>query len=94
MGANVLHLKDGTKDHFMGFLRQEFPHLVEGYKRLYPGAYAPADYVHAIKGVINGLRRRHAVGAPASLANDVEIEEPVETAPLGDTQPRFEWAEP
>ena len=25
MGANVLYLKDGTKDHFMGFLRKEFP---------------------------------------------------------------------
>ena len=100
MGANVLHLKDGTKDHFMGFLRQEFPHLVEGYERLYPGAYAPADYVHAIKDVINGLRRRHAVDARASratrasLADEVEIEEPVETAPLSETQPGFEWAEP
>ena len=100
MGANVLHLKDGTKDHFMGFLRQEFPHLVEGYERLYPGAYAPADYVHTIKDVINGLRRRHAVderasrATRASLADQVEIEEPVETAPLSETQPGFEWAEP
>ena len=48
--SNVLHLKDGTKDHFMGFLRQEFPHLVEGYERLYPGAYAPKDYVDDSQG--------------------------------------------
>ena len=29
LGANVLHLKGGTRDHFMGFLAREFPHLVE-----------------------------------------------------------------
>ena len=27
MGANVLYLKDGTKDHFMGFLRHSFPEM-------------------------------------------------------------------
>ena len=37
MGANVMYLKGGTRDHFMGFLAQEFPHMVEGYKRLYAG---------------------------------------------------------
>ena len=29
MGANVMYLKGGTKDHFMGFLAKEFPHMVE-----------------------------------------------------------------
>src|SRR6478752_6548212 len=28
LGANVLHLKGGTRDHFMGFLAREYPHLV------------------------------------------------------------------
>src|SRR5438309_857190 len=41
MGANVLYLKGGTKDHFMGFLAHAFPHMVESYQRLYAGAYAP-----------------------------------------------------
>src|SRR6188768_1549766 len=27
VGANVLYLKGGTKDHFMGFLRHEFPEM-------------------------------------------------------------------
>ena len=45
VGANVLYLKGGTRDHFMGFLAGEFPDLVDGYKRLYPGAYAPKAYV-------------------------------------------------
>ena len=42
MGTNLLHLKGGTKDHFMGFSRREFPEMVDGYRRLYPGAYAPS----------------------------------------------------
>jgi DNA repair photolyase len=28
MGANLMYLKGGTKDHFMGFLAKEFPHMV------------------------------------------------------------------
>jgi DNA repair photolyase len=42
-GANVMYLKGGTKDHFMGFLAREFPHMVTSYERLYAGAYASAD---------------------------------------------------
>ena len=30
MGANIMYLKGGTKDHFMGFLAKEFPRLVKG----------------------------------------------------------------
>jgi DNA repair photolyase len=62
MGANLLHLKGGTKDHFMGFLRREFPHLVEGYERLYPGAYAPSGYTKAVRALIQSLQDRYEVG--------------------------------
>ena len=50
MGANVMYLKGGTKDHFMGFLAAEFPDMVEKYGRLYAGAYASADYVKSVRG--------------------------------------------
>ena len=56
MGANLMYLKGGTKDHFMGFLARAFPHLVAGYSRLYAGAYARADYVNGVKGMISVLR--------------------------------------
>ncbi len=62
VGANVLYLKGGTKDHFMGFLRSEYPHLVEAYERLYPGAYAAQPYVHAVREAISVLRDRYDVG--------------------------------
>jgi DNA repair photolyase len=62
MGANVMYLKGGTKDHFMGFLASEFPEMVEKYGRLYAGAYASADYVKAIRAVIDAVQERHGLG--------------------------------
>ena len=59
MGANVMYLKGGTKDHFMGFLASAFPHLVEGYGRLYAGAYATPEYVSGVKGMISVLQNRY-----------------------------------
>ena len=61
MGTNLLHLKGGTKDHFMGFLEKEFPEMVERYRRLYPGAYAPPSYVTAVRDVVKALKARHHV---------------------------------
>ena len=66
MGANVLYLKGGTKDHFMGFLAREFPDMVDGYKRLYPGAYAPPAYVTATRQLIKALQERYDVGRRTS----------------------------
>jgi DNA repair photolyase len=61
MGANVMYLKEGTKDHFMGFLASEFPEMVTSYNRLYAGAYASADYVKAVRGMIDTLQKRYDV---------------------------------
>ena len=65
MGSNVLHLKGGTKDHFLGFLAREFPHMLEGYNRLYPRAYAPSSYVAAVRATIDGLQKRYEVNRRA-----------------------------
>jgi DNA repair photolyase len=61
MGANLMYLKGGTKDHFMGFLAKEFPQMVESYHRLYAGAYASPDYVKAVRGMIDTLQQRYDV---------------------------------
>lgn len=61
MGANLMYLKEGTRDHFMRFLSQEFPTLVDSYNRLYAGAYARSDYVKAVKGMIDVLQQRYDV---------------------------------
>ncbi len=62
MGANVMYLKEGTKDHFMGFVAKEFPHMVDSYNRLYAGAYARPDYVKAVRGLIDTLQARYDLG--------------------------------
>ena len=59
MGANLMYLKEGTRDHFMRFLSKEFPALVESYNRLYAGAYARTEYVKAVKGMIDVLQQRY-----------------------------------
>jgi DNA repair photolyase len=91
MGANVLYLKGGTKDHFFGFLEKEFPEMVDGYQRLYPGAYAPASYVTAVRQVINALQERHDVRRRATQV----APQPV-AAGHGEcesNQATFEWPE-
>jgi DNA repair photolyase len=61
VGANVLYLKGGTKDHFMGFLRHAYPEMAASYERLYPGAYASAEYVGAVRALIDMLQERYDV---------------------------------
>jgi DNA repair photolyase len=96
LGFNVMYLKGGTRDHFFAFLEQQFPAMVEGYRRLYPGAYAPAPYVATVRELLEGLRARHGLhggtrrGAAAPSARG-------ETTPLParpDTaQAAFDWAD-
>ena len=65
MGANLLYLKGGTKDHFMGFLAHAFPDMVDGYRRLYPGAYAPAEYAGTVRALIEMIQQKHDVNRRA-----------------------------
>ena len=89
MGANLLYLKGGTKDHFMGFLRQSFPEMAESYQRLYPGAYAAPEYVSTVRGLIEMLQERHALkGRARKMSAPRAAEEPPQEAP---EQNRFNW---
>ncbi|HEX6463084.1 MAG TPA: radical SAM protein [Vicinamibacterales bacterium] len=85
LGANVMYLKGGTKDHFMGFLAREFPHLVEGYGRLYAGAYAAPAYVEEVRGIIETFKMRHGMSGKNREFDDYEPDE--KTTP-GATEPR------
>ena len=63
IGAMVMHLEAGTRDHFMGFLSREYPHLVERYGRLYAGKYASPDYVKRVQHTVGLLRARFELPA-------------------------------
>src|SRR5687768_10839359 len=61
VGCNVMFLEGGTRDHFMRWLAQEFPGMVEGYTRLYAGKYAPSAYRKEVQNVVAGLRGKYGV---------------------------------
>src|SRR6185312_4203393 len=59
---NVLYLKPGTKEWFMPFLREAYPHLAERYAKYYRGAYAPKSYTQDVHRTIDALRREFGLG--------------------------------
>ncbi|HEY8173194.1 MAG TPA: radical SAM protein [Dehalococcoidia bacterium] len=56
---NVLYLKPGTKEWFMPFLREAYPHLSERYAKYYRGAYAPRSYTQDVHRTVEQLRRKY-----------------------------------
>jgi DNA repair photolyase len=88
VGAAVMHLTGGTKDHFMGFLEAEHPQMVEGYRRLYPGANASADYIKEVRRVIAGLKARYGLADRPSPPEAGESPGPDTAAP---EQAAFRW---
>jgi DNA repair photolyase len=62
VGCNVMFLEGGTRDHFLRWLSQEFPHLVDGYQRLYSRKYAPSDYRKDVFTLVEDLRKKYGIG--------------------------------
>ena len=61
--ANVLHLKPGTREHFLECLAEAWPELVPEYERLYGGrAYLPNAEVEPIRA--HGARARPRPSRP------------------------------
>src|SRR5262245_31602694 len=61
IGAMVMHLEGGTREHFMRFLAREFPALVDRYEQLYASKYAPKDYTGRVQDVIGLLKARYGL---------------------------------
>ena len=64
-GSNLAHLEAGVREHFLAFLSRRYPSLVDGYRRLYRGAYARPDYVAKVKAVVAQARRVYVFARPA-----------------------------
>ena len=94
MGVNVMYLKGGTKDHFMGFIAREFPHMAEGYQRLYAGAYAPTRYIAAVRHMVDALQQRYDVRRRVTkVPSEPREGEDVEAADAVEEQTTFRWGE-
>lgn len=62
---NILYLKPGTREWFMPFLREAYPHLSERYAAYYRGPYAPASYTLEVHRRIQTLRHAYGLGLPS-----------------------------
>jgi DNA repair photolyase len=89
-GSAVLHLKDGTRAHFLEYLSREFPALVAGYDRLYASrAYAPRAYAADVHAVVDLLQARH--GLPARAPAPAPDEDPAPRAQTVPTQGALDY---
>jgi len=92
VGANVMFLKEGTREHFLGFIRSRFPEMLEGFEQLYRGPYAPNGYTLAIRQMIATLQQRYDVKPRArSEPREFEADPEPETTNAACEQAAFDW---
>jgi DNA repair photolyase len=60
--ANLLHLRPGTREHFLEHLAQDWPEEAERYERLYArGAYLKKDVTAPVQAQVAELRRQFGI---------------------------------
>ena len=60
--ANLLYLKPGTREHFLGCLGRDWPELLPAYERLYAGrSYLRSDTSEPVRLAVRTLAREHGV---------------------------------
>lgn len=90
VGMNLMYLKGGTRDHFLGFIAAEFPGMLEGFERLYMGAYAPAAYAASVRGLLDVLQARYGIG-PRAPRHERPGRATADRADHTPTQAAFAW---
>jgi hypothetical protein len=65
-----MFLEGGTRDHFMKWLQQEYPQLMDGYEQLYVRKYAPASYRKDVSGLIGAFKKKYGVAGARFSSRD------------------------
>jgi hypothetical protein len=92
VGANLMYLKGGSRDHFLGFIAREFPHMTHGFEELYAGAYLPRDYAESVRGMVRALQQRYGIPPRAAqLRDDGRSRARVEEERAAPAQAALEW---
>lgn len=81
LGSNVLHIGPDVRQAFFGFLEREYPDLVDGYRRLYPGKYAARPYQARVQERVRAARAaagfddalRHRPAPPSEAAQQLAL---------------------
>ena len=55
----VLHLRPGVKEHYLSWLAEERPDLMELHARMYRRSYAPSSERARISDLVQDLLRKH-----------------------------------
>ena len=60
--ANLLHLRPGTREHFLDCLAEDYPEQLPAYERLYARrAYLKADETKPVRALVAELTRKHGI---------------------------------
>jgi DNA repair photolyase len=90
VGMNLMYLKGGTRDHFLGFIARAYPAMLEGFERLYVGAYVPSAYAASVRGMLDALQARYDLGPRGARQERTRAPQgaPTNATPV---QGAFEW---
>src|SRR5688572_3927034 len=94
VGCNTMFLEGGTRDHFMRWLEQEYPQLVDGYRTLYTRKYAPTSYRKEVGNVLGMLRKKYGVNGRDEDDDSAESKgkpQPEPDTTLSPDQPIFQF---
>jgi DNA repair photolyase len=86
VGYTVMHLQDGTRDHFMRFIEREFPSMRPRFERLYARKHAPDAYRQEVKAMVRVLQERYGLARPGAHTAKVEAVPAQEAEQVG-----FAW---
>jgi DNA repair photolyase len=59
--ANLLHLKPGTREHFLRALERDWPDELERYRTLYRTAYLPKEETEPVRAKVAALKRTYGI---------------------------------
>ncbi len=65
--SNVLHLRPGTREHFLEHLARDWPEELERYQQLYARPYLDRRRADSIRSAVETLRDRHGIADRRSL---------------------------
>jgi DNA repair photolyase len=92
VGCNVMHLKGGTRTHFMNFISREFPAMRPRFERLYATANAPVAYRKEAQAMVNVLQSRYGLAKrDRAPAVDRASENAPDDVGPGGAQVAFAW---
>lgn len=75
IGAMVMHMDGGTRDHFMALLQRAYPDLVAMYDELYAARYVRNDYERRVQEVVSLMRQRYGVARRGTKKSTNRLEQ-------------------